>query len=265
MDLVLRNADRIGVLSQGTLVETETPEALKQHTGHPATRRLLDTLAPLPSRKAPKDARPLIQLTDAGVCYDHGRIRALVGANLTVGAGEIVGLQGPSGSGKSTLLRLVMGLEKPTEGELWRDPSLSRPGAVLPIFQDPRGSLVPHWPIWRSIAEPLTARGLPALSKIEQKAKALAVMRSVGLEEVDPLTRPTELSIGQCQRVAIARATVTRPALIVADEPTSALDSVSLQQVSILLRKAATQGAALLGGSHDLKLLSRLVDRTVVL
>lgn len=114
-------------------------------------------------------------------------------------------------------------------------------------------------------AEPLTARRLPASSKPEQRAKALVVMRSVGWEEVDPMTRPTELSIGQCQRVAIARATVTRPALIVADEPTSALDSVSLQQVSILLRKAATQGAAPLVISHDLKFLSRLVDRTVVL
>jgi len=114
-------------------------------------------------------------------------------------------------------------------------------------------------------AEPQTARGLPALSKIEQKAKALAVMRSVGLEEVDPLTRPTALSIGQRQRVAITRATVTRPALIVADEPTSALDSLSLQRVSILLRKAATQGTALLVVSHDVKFLSRLVDRTVVL
>ncbi|MCG7492008.1 ABC transporter ATP-binding protein [Thalassobius sp. Cn5-15] len=265
IDLVLRNADRIGVLDQGELVEVATPSDLRSRPRHPATKRLLAALAPLPPRRKATSPSPLIRLEAAGVSYKRGRIQALPATNLSIGAGEIVGLQGPSGSGKSTLLRLVMGLETPSTGTIWRDPILQRPGAILPVFQGPLASLVPHWPIWRSISEPLTARGQPRLSKQQLKARAAEAMQSVGLELVDPHARPAELSLGQCQRVAIARATITRPALIVADEPTSALDSPSIQHVSTLLRQAADHGAALLVVSHDQGLLARLADRTVTL
>ncbi|MCV6593569.1 MAG: ATP-binding cassette domain-containing protein [Silicimonas sp.] len=262
IDLVLRNADRIGVLHGGTLVETGTPEGLRRAPRHPETERLLGALDPLPMREVPSDPVPLIRLDGVAVSYERGRVRALAETDLTIGAGEIVGLRGPSGCGKSTLLRLVMGLEDPTSGTIWRDAALTRPGAILPVFQDPLGSLVPHWPIWRSITEPLTGSGQPRMAERGRRARARDALRSVGLAMVDPSARPSELSIGQCQRAAIARATLTRPALIVADEPTSALDSLSVQQVSTLLRNAAAQGSAVLVVSHDRGFLERLTDRT---
>lgn len=256
--LVLRNADRVGVLYGGQLVEMSSPAVLAQGTQHPETRRLLAALEPLPHRKAEIGA-PILRLSNVSAHYDKGRVQALKGADLEINAGEIVGVQGPSGCGKSTLLRLAMGIEKPSGGEIWRAQALQHKGATLPVFQDPIGSLVPHWPIWRSLTEPL---------KVSRKARrkaAQAALANVGLAEVDPEARPAELSIGQCQRVALARATITNPALIVADEPTSALDSPSTWRVSKLLHDAAERGSAVLVVSHDERFLSQLADRVVAM
>jgi len=261
--LVLRNADRVGVLHQGRLVEQGPPDVLQRAPKHAETRRLLAALAPLPPRRAAPTAAPLLRLDRVSARYDRGRVRALEAADLSIAAGQIVGLQGPSGCGKSTLLRIAMGIERPTGGRVWRAAALERPAAVLPVFQDPVGSLVPHWPIWRSVAEPLTAPGLPRLSRAARRDQALLGLAAVGLDGIDPDARPAELSVGQCQRVAIARATVARPALIVADEPTSALDSPSTWQVSRLLRDAAEAGTAVLIVSHDTAFLTRLADRVI--
>lgn len=261
--LVLRNADRIGILHKGQLVEQDTPQALTSTLQHSETRRLLSALAPLPQRQKAQTAPALLRLSNVSVRYDKGQTPAVRSASLQIGAGQIIGLQGPSGCGKSTLLRVVMGLTQASAGHVWRADRLAQPGAIQPIFQDPVASLVPHWPIWRSVAEPLTAPGQPQLQRAERKAMARSALSSVGLDDIDPEARPTELSIGQCQRVAIARATISQPALIVADEPTSALDSPSTWRVSKLLQDAAEKGAAVLIVSHDGKFLERLADHTI--
>lgn len=263
--LVLCNADRIGVLHQGQLVETGTPDRLRRTPEHPETRRLLDTLSPLPSRSFSPTTGPLLQISNVSVCYDKGRVQALEDASLNISAGEIVGLQGPSGCGKSTLLRLVMGLEKPSSGQVTRAQALTAAAAIQPVFQDPISSLVPHWPVWRSVAEPLTAPHRSSLPHKDLKSYAISALMSVGLEKIDPEARPGELSVGQCQRAALARAMITRPALIAADEPTSALDSPSTHRISLLLRNAADAGTAVLIVSHDQELLTRLSDRVISL
>lgn len=254
--LVLRNADRVGVLCDGKLVEIGTPSNLAENAEHPETRRLLAALAPLPPSQA-KVGKPILRLSNASASYNKGRVRAMEAVDLEVRAGEIVGVQGPSGCGKSTLLRIAMGIERLSGGQIWRAEELQRKGAVLPVFQDPVGSLVPHWPIWRSVAEPL------AIPRAARREAAIAALAKVGLAGVDHEARPAELSIGQCQRVALARATIVNPALIVADEPTSALDSPSTWRVSHLLRDAAEQGSAVLVASHDQGFLSQIADRVV--
>ncbi|MEM1264771.1 MAG: ATP-binding cassette domain-containing protein [Pseudomonadota bacterium] len=261
--LVLRNADRVGVLHGGTLVEQGTPTALRDRAVHPETRRLLAALGTLPERDSATNATPILRIEGVSASYDKGRVAALTCANLAVSSGDIIGVQGPSGCGKSTLLRLAMGIERPTSGVIWRADMLNRPGAILPVFQDPVGSLVPHWPIWRSVVEPLTAPRQHRLPRDQKRKKVAEALARVGLAEIDPESRPSELSIGQCQRVALARATISEPALIVADEPTSALDSPSAWLVSRLLRDAADRGAAVLVVSHDSTFLDRLVDRVV--
>ncbi|HVG39613.1 MAG TPA: ATP-binding cassette domain-containing protein [Pyrinomonadaceae bacterium] len=143
-----------------------------------------------------------------------------LGVNLRVRAGEIVGIYGPSGCGKSTMLRLPAALELPTTGSVTmagvlttKEGStrllnpLARRGFVMPIFQDPVGSLDRRWPVWRTITEPLAAahraRRPPRAAR---RVLARRVMDEIGLQDVDPDARPGELSVGQCQRVSIARA-----------------------------------------------------------
>ncbi|MEO1238595.1 MAG: ATP-binding cassette domain-containing protein [Pseudomonadota bacterium] len=261
--LILRNADRVGILHRGQLVEEGTATTLKTSAGHPETRRLLAALGDLPKRVRRSRSAPVLRMEGVGAKYNKGRVTALERADLEIIEGQIVGLQGPSGCGKSTLLRLAMGIERPSYGTIWRADALQRPGGILPVFQDPVSSLVPHWPIWRSVAEPLTAPGKQRLPRAERRARMGDALARVGLTEVDPDARPSELSIGQCQRVALARATISDPAMIVADEPTSALDSPSTWLVSRLLRDAADRGVAVLIVSHDGALLGRLADRVV--
>jgi peptide/nickel transport system ATP-binding protein len=261
--LVLKNADKVGVLHGGQIVEQGLPDTLRSASHHPQSKRLLAALDPLPKRKQAPCKEPLLRLQNVSVSYDRGRVQALDNANLDIRSGEIVGVQGPSGCGKSTLLRIVMGIERPSAGTVWRAGDLGRAGAILPIFQDPVAGLVPHWPIWRSIAEPLSAPHRSRLRKAELKEQALSAMALVGLQNVDPDARPSELSVGQCQRVSVARATITRPPLIVADEPTSALDSPSTWMVGNLLQSAAETGSALLVVSHDNTFLEGIADRIV--
>lgn len=265
MELVLANANRIGVLHDGILVEQGSPENLKNNPHRIETKRLLRALSPLPPRLGTPDTPPVLKMDGVSKSYDRSRVQALRPADLQLSAGEIVGVQGPSGCGKSTLLRLAMGLEAPSGGTLWRAACLASAGAVLPVFQDPVSSLVPHWPIWRSVSEPLSAPRQPRLSRKQRITQACEALNAVGLSDISPGARPSELSVGQCQRVAVARATIARPALIVADEPTSALDTPSTFLVSKLLRGAAEGGAGVLIVSHDAVFLQRLADRVITL
>ncbi len=263
IELVLRNADRVGILHNGQLAEEGTPAALRVNPRHAETTRLLSALKEFPPRSLPAAAPPLLRMEKVSACYDKGRVMALRAADLEVAQGQIIGIQGPSGCGKSTLLRFAMGIEQPSGGTIWRADAIKRPGAILPVFQDPLGSLVPHWPVWRSIAEPLTAPGRARVPRSRRKIQVADALARVGLADIAPEARPSELSIGQCQRVALARATISHPAMIVADEPTSALDGPSAWLVSKLLRQTADQGTAVLVVSHDSNFLARLADRVL--
>jgi ABC-type glutathione transport system ATPase component len=213
-----------------------------------------------------------------GVTKRYAGTTAIAGADLEVGAGEIVGICGPSGSGKSTLLRMLAAIEAPTTGSVllggapaWRSRARRRvrrpprPGFVMPVFQDPVASLDPRWPVWRSVTEPLCARvgGRRRPSRGERRAIAAGMLARVGLDHVSPEAHPAELSVGQCQRASILRAMAGEPAAIVADEPTSALDVTSAAGVLHLLRGLADEGTALVVVSHDEAMLAVLADRVL--
>jgi peptide/nickel transport system ATP-binding protein len=134
----------------------------------------------------------------------------------------------------------------------------------MPIFQDPLGSLDARWPIWRSVAEPLTAPHRDRrLSVAQRREIAREHLEAVGLDHVDLDARPRELSVGQCQRVAIARALAAEPRLIIADEPTSALDASVAAAILRLLATTADNGTAMVVVSHDRTLLDVLCDRVL--
>lgn len=202
----------------------------------------------------------------------HGQtVQALAPTNLTVSPGEVLGIAGPSGSGKSTMLRVLGGLECPSGGQVllggqptWRSlggrPRYPRPGFVMPVFQDPAGSLDHRWPLWRLVTEPLTP-GWCRLDARARRAKATELLSSVNLGHVDPESRPPELSVGQCQRVAVLRALAATPGLIIADEPTSALDVISAAATIRLLCDAAIGSTAVVIVSHDRPLLTVVAHR----
>lgn len=202
------------------------------------------------------------------------QVTALQDVNLTLHAGQSLGIVGASGSGKSTLARLVMALDVPTSGSvLWAGQNPLQMGAgelrrarrhIQMVFQDPFGALDPRQRIARTVAEPLAAQG--DTTRAEQRRRAAEVLEQVGLR-ADALDQyPHEFSGGQRQRIAIARALITRPRVIVADEPVSALDvSVQAQVLNLMQQLARDFGVTYLLISHDLAVVNHLCDEVAVL
>jgi peptide/nickel transport system ATP-binding protein len=194
--------------------------------------------------------------------------------SLEIEAGSTLGIVGESGCGKSTLGRMVVGLEKPTEGEVrLRGTPLSamtRPQRraarydVQMMFQDPYAALNPRMTLARIIEEPLRAKG--GLSSQQRRSQVRQLAEETGLS-VSQLDRyPRELSGGQRQRVGLARALATSPALIVADEPVSALDvSVRSQILNLMTALQAEHQLSYLMVSHDLTVIHYLADYIAVM
>lgn len=200
--------------------------------------------------------------------------RVLHAVNLAVAPGESVAVLGRSGSGKSTLVRQLLGLERPTAGEvLFRGTNLndlSGPAwkefrrATQMVFQDSIGAVNPRHRIGRIIAEPL--RHLTALNDGARAAKVQSLLLSVGLQPEDAAKRPSQMSGGQLQRVCIARALATDPQLLVLDEAVSNLDILLQGQIIDLIRDMrARRGMAVIFITHDLRLVHLLCERMVVL
>jgi ABC-type glutathione transport system ATPase component len=194
--------------------------------------------------------------------FRRPEIRAVAGVDLTVAAGETVGLVGESGSGKSTLARTIVGLERARRGRVTFDgvdvtrgwPAAARRDVQM-VFQDPRSSLNPRMRIGDIVAEGISDRGGVA-----------ALLEQVGVDPSLAGRYPAELSGGQCQRVAIARALAPRPRLLVCDEAVSALDvSVQAQILALLADLRAELGLTMLFISHDLGVVRQLADRVAVM
>lgn len=199
------------------------------------------------------------------------RIEILKGLTFSLSKGAVVGIVGGSGSGKSTLGRALVRLLEPSGGAIRFDGTdithLSEP-ALRPlrrrfqmIFQDPMSSLNPRHRVGTIIAEPLRLHGLDNIP--DRVAQAL---HHVGLPQPFAARYPHELSGGQRQRVGIARAIALEPDFILADEIVSGLDVSSQAQVlNLLERLVADLGLTLAFISHDLSVIRRLCQRTIVL
>ncbi|WP_026118222.1 ABC transporter ATP-binding protein [Nocardiopsis salina] len=234
-----------------------------------------------PSGAAPVST-PLLSADDVRVAFSAGfapggtagTAHAVDGVNLDVDRGEIIALVGESGCGKTTLARVLLGLERPTGGQVvfegaplgYRSRTLKRyRRRVQLVQQDPSGSLNPRRTVYESVAEGLRVHRGTTADEAERVGEALA---RAGLRPADRFFAryPHELSGGQRQRVVIAGALVLEPEVLVADEPVASLDaSVRGEILRLLLELRRDLGLSALVATHDLGLAWNIADRVAVM
>jgi len=203
-------------------------------------------------------------------------VKAVDNVSFELFEGETLGLVGESGSGKSTIAKIITGLVRPTDGEIfYNNLSLynskrkyqidNSRGQIQMIFQDPYSSLNPRFKVRDIIAEPIKL--------FQKKITSSELTQSVhDLIDIVGMTRqsldryPHEFSGGQRQRISIARALATRPRLLICDEPTSALDvSIQAQILNLLKDIQDELHLTMLFISHDLPVIRQMCNRIIVL
>ncbi|CAB0492863.1 ABC transporter ATP-binding protein [Corynebacterium diphtheriae] len=224
---------------------------------------------------------PLIELKDVNVIHKTrtgklfrpDTVHANKNVNFHVDRGEVVGIVGESGCGKSTLARVMVGLQKPTSGEVFfngtkmtgsgrQRKELGR--AISVVFQDPATALNPRMTVKEQLLDPLRVHKIG--TEAERLTRVQVLLSLVGLPQSALDVLPRQISGGQRQRVAIARALALEPDLIIADEPTSALDvSVRAQVLNLLSDLRTELGLGLVFISHDINTVRYISDRMCVM
>ena len=217
----------------------------------------------------------LLRVEGLTVTYGLGSrhpVRAVDGVSLEVGRGRTLALIGESGAGKSSIARAICGWAPIESGSITMDgheltTAPDRPAAagdlgIQIVFQDPVSALDPRWPVWRSVAEPLTRR---IESASERRERGEVLLERVGLDPSLGERRPHQLSGGQRQRVTIARALAPAPRLVILDEAVSALDVSVRNEILVLLDNLKREeGLTYLLISHDMGAVAQMATEVAV-
>lgn len=202
-------------------------------------------------------------------------VRAVDGVSFTINDGEIVGLVGESGSGKSTIAYTIMGMNKPSGGEILfnneniilnnnKSRSIDFKKKVQIIFQDPGSSLNPYQDIKQILSLPLKVHKIVETSKIEDKI--LEILEMVELPSNFIYKSPNSVSGGEKQLVSIARALCCNPKFIILDEPTSSLDvSIQAKIINMLLKLHKDRQLTYLFITHDLSLIRNISTKVIIM
>jgi len=283
LGIVRKIADRVCVMTKGKIVEAGPTKEIFENPQHEYTRHLL-AAEPKGEPPAANPAAPsVMEGRDVKVWFpikkgflrrtvDH--VKAVDGIDVTIRAGQTLGVVGESGSGKTTLgLALARMISsqgdirftgREIEGLSFKQMRPFRRELQI-VFQDPFGSLSPRMSIAEIIAEGLQIHE-PGLSADERDARVVAALKEVNLDPETRFRYPHEFSGGQRQRIAIARAMVLNPRFVMLDEPTSALDmSVQAQVVDLLRALQKKHDLAYLFISHDLKVVRALANDVLVM
>ncbi len=283
LNIVRKLADRICVMRNGKFVETGIKKQIFDSPEHDYTKMLL-AAEPSGSGGQPAETASVVaELDSLRVWYPIRKgvlrrvvdyVKAVDDVNITIRAGETVGVVGESGSGKTSLalamLRLISSrgsirfLGNEIQGRTTKELRDLRKSMQI-VFQDPYSSLSPRMTVADIIAEGLKVH-FREMTKSDRDDRVIEVLREVELD-VDTRHRyPHEFSGGQRQRIAIARAMILRPRFVVLDEPTSALDrSVQSQIIDLLRNLQEAHALAYLFISHDLSVVRAMSSSVVVM
>lgn len=210
----------------------------------------------------------MIQFQNVTKIYPSGEV-ILQDISFEVKEGEFVSIVGKSGAGKTTLIKMILGLEKPTYGDIFfNGESVSKADHKLlqqirrrigSIYQDYR--LLPAKTVYENVAYVMEVEGRKS-DEIEEDV--LRVLEVIGLrEKVDNF--PSELSGGEQQRLAVARALVNHPDVIIADEPTGNLDPYNTHAVISLLGKINRAGRTVILSTHDREIINKIGKRVITI
>ncbi len=287
LDLVSEYADSISVLRKGELLDQGTKEEVlgirlddnkknEIELANPRNPYVKELLSALPANNPELRAHDfstvptVLTVKDVVKVYPSTRkstFRALNAITVDLHAGETMALVGLSGSGKSTLAKILVGLEKTTQGEVWLNgKKLPRnpPTGVQMVFQDPYSSLNPNQTARMSLVE--IFKQVCRQTAEESELSAKKAMQEVGLSEHLLESWPHELSGGQRQRLCIAKALATQPQVLILDEAVAALDPIVQKQVLELLVQLQNQrGIAYLFITHNLHVARNIAHKIVYL
>lgn len=286
MGVIWQLCDRVMVMEKSRKVEEGSLRTIFENPSESYTQTLLAAVPKLtdtPRREVSSKRESLIKIENLKTWFPIkkgvfsrvvGHVKAVDGVSLTIERGETLALVGESGSGKSTLGRTILGLEKATEGQISYNGhsliGLSRK-EFLPyrrnlqiVFQDPFSSLNPRMTVLDILTEGLEEHGL--LKGRRKEVVAGELLEEVQLDSKYIYRYPHEFSGGQRQRICIARALSLKPEFIICDEAVSALDvTIQAQVIDLLMDLQDRYNLSYLFISHDLSVVKRIADRTIVL